>query len=270
VTKDAAFNYDDDHVAWIHRREGNRDIYFVVNRKNTTIDLKGRFRVTGKNVELWYPGNGSIKPASYSIDSTGTTIDMQLTGNETVFVVFENKASQPSRFVSKKQYDELTELTGAWDIHFPKGLGAPEKIQLQKLASWTENSEEGIKYFSGTATYTKSFEVKKEWLKPGTKVLLNLGEVKDIAEVYVNGTRLDLLWKAPYEADITKAVKAGSNKLEVLVTNQWTNRLAGDREHPDHKVLDSYPQPFGRRQYELTTSGLIGPVKLLACKGDCE
>lgn len=267
IAKDAAFNYDDEYISWIHRREGDRDIYFVVNRKNIPLTINGRFRVTGRDVELWHPGDGSAGPASYTMDSTGTMLDLQLTANEAVFIVFQNRTSQQARSLAKKQYTQISELTGTWSISFPKGLGAPGKIQLQKLTSWTENSEEGVKYFSGTGTYSKMFEIKKEWLKPGMRLTLDLGDVKDMAEVYVNDKRLDLLWKVPFEIDITNAIKAGSNKLEIKVTNQWTNRLAGDRDHPGHKVLDSWPQPFGRRQYDLAPSGLIGPVRLLNCNG---
>lgn len=266
VPKDASFNYDNDDVSWIHRRDGDRDIYFVVNRKNETIDLKGKFRVTGKDVELWHPGNGSMEPASYNMDGTGTEVALQLAPNEAVFVVFRNKALQSIRTILKKQYTQLKELTGAWDISFPKGLGAPEKITMSQLASWTENTIDGVKYFSGTGTYTKTVEVKKEWLKANGRIILDLGEAKDMAEVYINDKRIGFLWKAPFQIDITEAVKAGNNKLQVLVTNQWTNRLAGDREKPDQKVLDSYPQPFGGRQYDLTPSGLIGPVRLLSSK----
>jgi hypothetical protein len=269
VIKDSDFDGKDDKVSWIHRRKDEMDIYFVVNRTEDPLDLSARFRVTGKEAEFWHPDNGSIEPASYHIDSLVTAVPMHLTPQEAVFVVFRGKASKPVRTIPTKQYTELKELTGAWEVGFPKGLGAPEKISMQQLASWTENPVDGVKYFSGTATYSKVVEIKKEWFKPGARILLDLGEVKDMAEVYVNDKRLDLLWHIPYKIDITGVVIAGSNKLQVLVTNQWTNRLAGDREHPDQKVLDSYPQPFGRRQYDLTPSGLIGPVKLLLCKG-CE
>jgi hypothetical protein len=268
VVKDAEFNYDEDKVAWIHRRDGDTDIYFVVNRTNNPLDLTGRFNATGKNVELWHADNGSVELAAYSMDSLSTTVPLNLSENQAVFVVFSNKALQPSRVLSEKQYIELTQLTGEWNVSFPPGLGAPENIRLQPLSSWTNNTAEGVKFFSGTASYTKTFEVKKDWLKSGEEVLLDFGDVKDMAEVYVNGTRLDLLWHFPYEVNITNVVKAGSNKLEIKVTNQWTNRLVGDREHPDQKILASAPAPFGRRQYELTPAGLIGPVKLLAVGND--
>jgi len=266
VVKDIDLNYNNDKVSWIHRRDGNTDIYFVVNRTNGPLDVIGRFNVTGKAVELWSADKGEMKAADYSMDSVSTRVSLHLLENEAVFVVFGSNTSQASHTQPQKQPTPLSQLTGVWNVSFPKDMGAPEKIQLPQLASLTQNTDEGVKYFSGTCTYTKNLEVKKEWLKPGQQIILDLGTVKDMAEVYLNGARVDFLWKAPFQLDITTAVKAGINKLEVKVTNEWTNRLVGDREHPDHKVLSSYPMPFGRRQYELSPSGLIGPVKLIAQK----
>jgi len=271
VSKDAAFNYDDEQISWIHRAavgssrsavDSIVDIYFVVNRTNAPIDLKGRFRVRGKDVELWHPDNGLTTQASYVIEDSSTTVAMSLSAHEAVFVVFRNRASQVARTVAQKKKNELNELTGEWDLSFPKGWGAPPVVHLQKLSSWTQSSDSGVKYFSGTATYSKNFEVKKQWLAPGKRIILDLGVVKDMAEIYVNDKRVDFLWKAPFEADITDEVKVGSNKLRILVTNEWTNRLVGDKEHPEQKILESYPPPFGRRQYEISASGLIGPVRL--------
>jgi hypothetical protein len=225
--------------------------------------VEGGFNVTGKDVELWSADRGEMKAGAYDMDSAATTVHLSLLENEAVFVVFAGNTSQTSHAVPQKQYTPLTQITGAWEVSFPKDLGAPEKIRLPQLASLTQNENEGVKYFSGTCTYTKMITVKKEWLASGQKIILDVGTVKDMAEVYLNGTRVDFLWKAPFVVDITAAVKVGSNKLEIKITNEWTNRLAGDAVHPDHKVLSSWPMPFGARQYELSPSGLIGPVKLL-------
>jgi hypothetical protein len=263
VSKDVAFNCPDDQMSWIHRRTGNADIYFVVNRGNTKLDLSGQFNVTGKEPELWNPDTGSFQDVTHTIDEYGTKVDFVLPPHGSVFVVFGRKARISSRLVLPGNYNSISELSDGWNVQFPKGLGAPEKIHLQHLESWTQNADEGVRYFSGTATYTKTFDIRKEWLKPGWWISLDLGTVKDMAEVYVNGKRINFLWKTPFIVNITPALKAGPNKLEVRITNEWTNRLVGDKEHPEHKVLDSYPPPFGGRQYELQTSGLIGPVWLI-------
>ena len=132
---------------------------------------------------------------------------------------------------------------------------------MNQLASRSDNTDAGVKYFSGTAVYSKSFEVKN--LPKAARVFLDLGKVGDMAEVTLNGKIIDTLWKAPYRAEVTGALKKGKNQLEIRVTNEWTNRLMGDRLAPaDKKVLSSYTNPFGG-QYKLSESGLMGPVKLL-------
>jgi hypothetical protein len=131
-------------------------------------------------------------------------------------------------------------------VAFPPNFGAPAKIQLAKLESWTANTDDGVKYFSGTATYTKSVQAPQGWFRPGAKVLLDLGMVKDLAEVSVNGKALGILWKAPYRVDATGALKAGANRLEVKVTNEWTNRQIGDRLLPvEKRVLAQAAPMFG-------------------------
>ena len=166
-----------------------------------------------------------------------------------------------SRNVPQHQYKELMRIDGPWKINFPEQSGAPAAIVLDILSWLTNHKDEGVKYFSGTATYSKSFEVKKELGK--SKVFLDLGRVGDIAEVTLNGKKLDLLWKAPFRIEITNTLKKGKNHLEIKVTNEWTNRLAGDKDAPaGKKVLPIYINPFGG-QYQATDSGIMGPVKLL-------
>jgi hypothetical protein len=118
-----------------------------------------------------------------------------------------------------------------------------------------------VKYFSGTAVYLKLFEVSKPFLQPGEKLILDLGKVGDLAEVTVNGTPAGILWNAPFRADITGLIKKGTNKIEIRVTNEWTNRLAGDMKAAQgKKILNS---PLFVRGGNLNESGLLGPVKIL-------
>ena len=125
-----------------------------------------------------------------------------------------------------------------------------------------QHDDDEVKYFSGTASYTKSFELKKD---PGkSRLFLDLGKVGDIAEIILNGKKLDILWKAPYRVEVTSALQKGKNQLEIKVTNEWTNRLAGYKLAPEgKKVLPIYINPFGG-QYQPAESGLMGPVTLLA------
>ena len=120
------------------------------------------------------------------------------------------------------QYQELMKIGGAWKINFPDSSGAPKEAMLDSLASWTNNTNEGIKYFSGTATYNKTFTLKKD---PGrSRVYLDLGKVGVIAAVTLNGKKLELLWKAPFRVDVTGILQKGKNELQIKITNEWTNR----------------------------------------------
>jgi len=253
----------DSDLSWIHRRDGNNDIYFVVNRTDKPLDINARFKVSGKEAELWHADNGSVTPAGYTLNGDKTTVPLHLAEREAIFVTFNKPATATARKIPTLSPPVVQSITGTWDVTFPPKMGAPAKLHLPNLTSWTMNADSGVRYFSGTATYYKTVQINPTIIAAGQKVVLDLGQVGDIAEVYVNGVKLDTLWKAPYRADITKAIKPGTNKLEIKVTNEWTNRLIGDQRAPaDKKILDSYTAPFGG-QYQLTESGLIGPVNLL-------
>ena len=150
---------------------------------------------------------------------------------------------------------------------------------FNQLEDWTKRAEEGIKYFSGTVTYKKSFNISNETLSSGRHLLINLGEVNNMAEVWLNGTDLGTLWTAPWSLDITKAVKTGENLLEIKVVNLWPNRLIGDEKFPfDGIVKGKWPEwllqntlrdskrttfttyNFYKKDAPLLKSGLLGPV----------
>lgn len=255
----------DTELSWLHRTDNGKEIYFVVNKTDAARDYSVRFRVNGKQPELWHADTGTSTPASYSIKDGQTTVDLHLEEREAVFVIFDKNTTVLSQFIPEKVTRLITTLTGPWVVNFDTKFGGPEKVTFDKLTSWTDSPAEGIKYYSGTAVYHKTFDVTKAQLVQGEKILLNLGEVSDMAEVYLNKVKLDTLWKAPFQADITKAVKAGKNQLEIRVTNEWTNRMVGDQAAPDKKILDNYVMPFGGK-YKTGTSGLLGPVKLIAVK----
>jgi hypothetical protein len=251
----------DSRIDWIHRRAGDTDIYFLVNSTDNPLDTEVRFRVTGKEAETWDPATGQIEPAGYTISDNETVVPLNLTERESVFVIFPKKITVTSRS-PEQDYPGLllATLQGPWEISFPPDLGAPAKIIFNKLESWTTNSDEGVKYFSGSATYSKTIEVSKSWLKGDIKLFIDLGKVCDIAEVTVNGTKSGILWKVPFRANITGLLKKGTNKIEIKITNQWTNRLIGDQKStPDKKILNSSVMVWGRN---LNESGLLGPVKI--------
>jgi len=154
-------------------------------------------------------------------------------------------------------------ITGPWEVNFPPGWGAPEKIMFDQLTDWTKRSEEGIKYFSGKATYRRTFDISGSALRaPHSELILDLGKVNDIAVVRVNGRELGTLWQPPYRVDISAAVKPGANSLEVDVVNTWKNRLVGDAALPVKQRYTSITAATVKKKSPLQPAGLIGPVTI--------
>jgi hypothetical protein len=251
----------DAKLDWIHRRSGDTDIWFIVNSSGKSFDTEVRFRKTGMEPELWDPSSGEIKSCDYLMVGDKTTVPLHFSEYESVFVVFRKKSE--ATLVSLKQPEQtlLTTIPGPWEISFPPNMGAPKKVVMDKLESWTLNPDEGIKYFSGTAIYSKSIAAPKSWFQKGTRLILDLGNVGDLAEVNVNGFPAGILWKFPFRTDITGFLRKGTNKIEIKVTNEWTNRLLGDQNAPaDKKILKSGLRVFGTRN--MNDSGLLGPVTI--------
>lgn len=259
----------DASVAWLHRRTPAADIYYVVNSSDQAREFEARFRVAGREAELWHPDTGLIERTAYRFDGDRTTVPLRLAERESVFVVFRRTPAGAAPAGTTYTATTLTTVEGPWDVGFQENLGAPARLQFARLGSWTANAEAGVKFFSGTATYTKTIRAPRDWFKAGTGLFLDLGRVGDIAEVTVNGRKLGQLWKAPWQTDVTGALKPGDNVVEIKVTNQWTNRLAGDRELPaDKKILGDPGPAFGAAANRVPPpppeAGLLGPVTVVS------
>ncbi len=171
-------------------------------------------------------------------------------------------ASAQYRRVMVDSLPAATDITGPWKVQFPPKLGAPDSISLDKLMSWTESPDAGVRYFSGTATYTTEFKLSRDQLQGDRRLKLDLGDVKNLAEVTLNGKNLGILWKTPFTVDITDAANKGTNKLEVKITNLWPNRLTGDQFLPaDQRIAWTTYNPY-KKESPLLPSGLIGPVQV--------
>ena len=253
----------DTSVLFVHRKVGDGDLYFVDNRNDRDQSFDATFRVAGKAAELWHPDTGLIEPVSYQSSNGRTTVPLHLEPWGTVFVVFRHTASAPSRTLPAVAEQPLVTVEGSWEVAFQPDRGAPPKITLDKPMSWTDSSDEGVKYFAGTATYTKTLDAPANWFKSGAHLWIDLGDVKNLAEVSVNGKPLGIVWKTPYRVDATGALKAGANRLEIKVTNGWVNRIIGDRQ-PDATKQYTFTVPtFYRASAPLWPSGLLGPVQLI-------
>jgi hypothetical protein len=187
----------DTELLFVHRKLADGDVYFVDNRSDRAESLNATFRVTGKQAELWRAETGGMTSASYSIAGGRTTVPLKLEPWGTVFVVFRKAAKTASYTAAAARESVLTTVDGSWSVAFQEGRGAPASITLDKLASWSENADAGVRYFSGVGAYTKSIDAPAEWFGKGARLWIDLGDVKNVAEVTVNGKSLGVVWHAP-------------------------------------------------------------------------
>jgi hypothetical protein len=154
-------------------------------------------------------------------------------------------------------------IGGPWQVKFPENLGAPPSIVMETLTDWTAHADPGVRHFSGTARYLTSFTLSTVHCETGKQVILDLGEVKEVAEVTVNGRNLGIAWKQPNRIDITPAIRAGENQLEIAIANLWNNRIVGDLKNPDQPPVarTNIKNKFNAKS-PLLPSGLLGPVTL--------
>ncbi|MFL5619762.1 MAG: glycosyl hydrolase [Gemmatimonadaceae bacterium] len=262
LTPDADF-HGDSTLLFVHRTLRDGEIYFVANTTDRPVGGEVSFRVTGRAPELWRADDGTIAPASYRIEGGRTFVTLPMTANDAMFVVFRARAVATSRRVPERIETTVATLGGPWTVAFAPNLGAPATATFPELASWTTSSDPGVRYFSGTGTYAKAVQVPAAWRASGSRLLLDLGSVKNIADVRVNGRFVGFAWRPPFRVDVTDAVTTGTNNVEIRVSNLWPNRLIGDKQPGvDRKYAFAIFDPF-RADSPLLPSGLLGPVRML-------
>jgi hypothetical protein len=327
---------DASKILVLHRQRSDMDIYYVTNQSRKAQIISLSFRISGKQPELWQAEDATICDAPVWHAQNGrTNVDIQLKGIQSVFVVFRkdvsgaeyiskindqdtsvsivmNKLGKPvlrssieiktevSYSTGKKRIVELhpekaTEIKGKWTVSFAPKLDKPFEMEFPGLVDFSRHNSKQVNYFSGTATYQKNIRIDTKI--SDKRIVLDLGELNDIAEVKVNGKEVGILWYPPYKTDITDYLREGENELSVAVTNNWANRLIGDEQEPrDFEVgenvdwgfgsfgcqLKSYPDWFiknqprpsqGRKAFTtwqyftrdspLKPAGLAGPVHLV-------
>ncbi len=295
VPPDCEFSPNPDAMLdYIHRTSADADIYFVANHTNLDVTATVAFRVTGKAPELWDAVTGERRfLLDYSERDGRTYIPLSFAPCGSWFIVFRAPAAaqpaiapagtasftvnattngplaydwhfngaHPPPANNEPELDPAGELAGPWTVHFDPKWGGPASATFDDLVSWTARPEPGIKYYSGTAVYEKTFTAPDT--KNG-KLWLDLGSVHEIAEVKVNGQSCGILWCPPWRADITAAVKPGPNQLQIEVVNFWPNRIIGDASQP---AAQRFTRTNIRRltaKTPLEPAGLFGPLRLLA------
>lgn len=240
------------------------DIYFVANRSNNWLEARCTFRVSGKAPELWNPVTGERQFASAYEEAQGrTTVPLEFAPCGSWFVVFREKASihPPTAKANARTFRARGVLEGAWSVAFDPKWGGPAAADFLQLQSWAMRPEPGIKYYSGTAVYRKQFdlpaglELDKAWL--------DLGVVRELAEVRLNGRSLGVVWGPPFRVHLGTAARQGKNQLEIEVVNFWPNRIIGDQLLAPGERLTRTNIRKLTKDTPLMESGLLGPVLLL-------
>jgi hypothetical protein len=254
-------------LRYTHRRAKDADLYFVANREDHLVDATCTFRVAGGAPALWDPLTGSVRDLpEYASRDGRTTVPMRFEPAQSFCVIFR-KAGRRATGTNFPKTSQAAELSGPWQVSFDPKWGGPEQVAFQTLDDWTKRPEAGIKYYSGLATYRKAFDLPAaaQAKQPGGREwYLDLGTVKNIARVRLNGQDLGVVWCAPWRVQITAAAKLTDNQLEIEVANLWPNRLIGDQAlAPEKRLTSTTWNPF-KRDSTLLESGLLGPVSLWA------
>jgi hypothetical protein len=258
-------------IDYIHRRTDDTEIYFVANREKRAESGTARFRVTDRVPEFWDPVTGERRPATaFTRDGAHTVVPLRFEPEQAFFVLFRNAASsRPAPGDATANFPipaPLQTIGGPWTVRFDPAWGGPAEIVFDELTDWSKRSEEGIRHYAGAATYEKSFNLAA--VTPGARLLLDLGELKNLAEVTLNGRSLGVLWSSPFRTDITSAVRPGENLLRIKIVNLWPNRLIGDQLLPaaarrTRTNVAKFENPVHQT---LRPSGLFGPVRVLVTR----
>lgn len=294
-------------LEYVHRRTADADIYFVRSTRAQQVQATLSFRVHGRALELWAPGDGTTAPAVIyrstqdgrtevpltfpprgsaflvfagpavrhlvSVTHDGSPIDPSIVPGEGVFSTAELGfvVHSPGVYIATdsegNQHKFVVPVSapvpmGKWTLSFPAGWGAPASVPVERFDSWTESANPGIRYFSGTAAYHSTVHVPTEGLPAGRQLWLNLGDVREIAAVAVNGRAAGTVWRTPFTVRIDPLLHPGENTIEIQVTNLWPNRLVGDQQpsvaHPfTHTNIRAYTADS-----PLLPSGILEPVTL--------
>jgi len=281
-------------VDFIHRRTSDADIYFLRNKTEQRIETDLIFRIEDRFPELWHPDRGETERlVIYERNARGTRIPLRFEPLESYFIIFSEKDSQtdqlqaadvlveqngPYEFITaggrkvKGTVENLPEsftLTGSWEVRFEHGWGAPSRTTFPELISWTDTENEGIRHYSGIASYHKTFTLPEEWMAEDYIIQLDLGRVEEIAEVFLNGKPIGITWYTPHRVDITRAIREGENRLVIEVANVLNNQLVMDAQRPAEyrrlksnitRLPNAWMHPMA--EAELRESGLIGPVQV--------
>jgi len=272
-------NMDFTPIDFIHYKKNDLDVYFIANLSDERISKDFSFRQTKKTPEFWYPVSGKIlSTKNYTEQKDVITIPVELAPYGSQLIVFrnDNPGKQAIQTENLSPENLVQPIEGSWEVQFPKGWGAPETTTFQNLSSWNNSDISGIKYFSGIATYTKTFQFNKTNGIKDQKIYLDLGNLSQVAEVWLNNEHLGITWTLPHKFEISEIIRDGENQLIIEVANCWANRIIGDAITGENftntnitntivAVKGLKPGSQARAAWKdvpLLPSGLFGPVTI--------
>jgi len=277
------------------RRTPEADIFFVLNPDGETKKTFS-FPIKDRIPQLWNPYTGTVSATTkYRQNGDVTEVELNLLPDQSMLVVFPYRNDHPYTILPETEVvsESPVEIKGSWNVIFQPKLDTPFSRKLGSLVDFSKQSDPALKYFAGTARYEKNISISAAELKANRRIVIDLGGLEDIAELEINGKPAGVLWAKPYRTDITPFLKAGSNKLAILVTTNWANRLIGDEQEPadfewgndagdNGHAMKSFPDWFlkneprpskGRKTFNLwyyyrqdsplQPAGLFGPVMLI-------
>jgi len=283
-------------LRFIHRKTPDEHIYFVSNRTDLRVETEGVFRVSGSQPELWDPVTGEMRRLpDFQNSGVQSRVPLVFESYQSYFVLFPKatKKELPSSnpVTNFPALQPIKELDGSWKVSFDPEWGGPANTTFDSLQDWSQHPDDGIRHYSGVATYRKTFSMDNGKGSEGSRVYLDLGKVRDLCRVRLNGHDHGVLWTTPWRLDVTDALTAGQNQLEIEVVNAWANRLIKDAALPDRSqyqyrnpknsiatlpqwITEKKPLPSGPRKTFITfkhfaaddplsPSGLFGPVTIL-------
>jgi hypothetical protein len=249
----------------LHRSLKGAEIYFLSNRRATAESIDVKFRTTGMRPEIWRADSGKAEPVSYRRDGDRTLVHLDMVPNDAYFVVFRGDSHEVAVTVPKTIWEPAGRPIRVWDVALKPATGAAAKsLHFKDLQPLTASADPDTRYFSGISTYTSSFAAPANY-KQGSPLVVDLGNVGDLAEVLVNGKSVGTVWKFPYRVDISSAARRGANRIVVRVANLWKNRLIGDAQ-PGAVKTTFTTLPTYTADAPLRPSGLLGPVQVLRPK----
>jgi hypothetical protein len=249
------------YVAWNHRSTAQKNIYFVANQLGKTRMLELSFRIEGKTPELYNPVTNETRScAQWKTENGRTKLTYRFEPNESLFVIFRDGEMHPGSGKNWIEASPVMNIEGSWSVQFDPAFGGPAKpVIFTELTDWSKNADSQIRFYSGTAIYSMTFQWEKNKTK-GEAFWLELGSFANMAEVKLNGQSCGICWTDPFHVRISSALKQGENKMEIVVTNTWANRLIGDNDLPENKRITWTTAPFRLAGKPLLPAGLFGPV----------